>query len=133
MTISEETKTLESQPLVHRAVYELNDDRATKCFAVLRSMRNHIAGKGGPAFAKLALMVHDEAHAYFITAQAPAEIAQIVQELLQQEVKLYVCGNTLKRFKVDPSEMLPGFEVKPEGAMVGITDLVMSGYVYLRP
>lgn len=118
---------------VHYAVYELNDERATKCFAVLRSMNNHIKGKGGPEFAHLALMVHDEAHAHFLRESATPEIQEIVANLLAQQVQLYVCGNTLKRFGVDPERMLPGFVVKPEGAMVGITDLVLDGYVYLRP
>ena len=118
---------------VHRAVYELNDERMEKCRAVVRSMGNHIRGKGGPDNAHLALMVHDEAHAHFMTAKATPELAEMVAGLRDQGVELYVCGNTLRRFGVEPSEMLPGFEVKPEGAMVAITDLVMDGYVYLRP
>ena len=127
---------LEEQPpanTIHRAVYELNDDRLTKCLAVLRNINNHVKGKGGPDQAQLALMVHDEAHAHFVTANAPPEITQMVTELLNQRVKLFVCGNTLKRFEVDPSEMLEGFVVKPEGAMIAITDLVLAGHVYLRP
>lgn len=118
---------------IHRAVYELNDERLSKCLAVLRNINNHIKGKGGPDYAQLALMVHDEAHAHFIAANATPELSQMVTELLNQRVKLYVCGNTLKRFGVDPSQMLAGFVVKPEGAMIAITDLVLAGHVYLRP
>lgn len=124
----------QSEPArLHRAVYELNDERNSKCQAVLRNMTNHIKGKGGPANAQLALMVHDDAHAYFIKEGASPEIVEMVANLLNQGVELYMCGNTLKRFGVDPSQLLAGFVVKPEGAMVAITDLVLNGYIYLRP
>jgi intracellular sulfur oxidation DsrE/DsrF family protein len=119
--------------VVHRAVYELNDERITKCQAVLRSMGNHIKGKGGADYAHLALMIHDEAHAYFLTESATDLIKEMVENLQAQKAELFVCGNTLKRFGVDPSRLLPGLVVKPEGAMVAITDLVLAGYVYLRP
>ncbi len=120
-------------PRIHRVVYELNDERESKCQGVLRSMGNHIKGKGGPANAKLALMVHDEAHVFFLNDGAYPEIAKAVAGLQEQEVRVYMCGNTLRRFGVDPSRLLPGIEVKPEGAMVAITDLVLDGYVYLKP
>ena len=132
-TSNSNTDANSTNTVVHRAVYELNDERITKCQAVLRSMGNHIKGKGGADYAHLALMIHDEAHAYFLTESATDLIKEMVENLQEQKAELFVCGNTLKRFGVDPARLLPGLVVKPEGAMVAITDLVLAGYVYLRP
>ena len=43
------------------------------------------------------------------------------------------CGRTMEAENITLSDLLPGFVVADQGAVVRISELLPQGYVYLKP
>ncbi|WP_336000385.1 DsrE family protein [Halorientalis halophila] len=63
---------------------------------------------------------------------ADGENAETVRALLDDDVAVSACSNTLEMMDMDESDLVEGVETVPEGA-VEVTRLQDEGYAYLRP
>ncbi|MBC8208151.1 MAG: DsrE family protein [Desulfobulbaceae bacterium] len=55
-----------------------------------------------------------------------------IKTVLDQGVRLQACDNALKRFEVDPAQLIDGVEIIPAG-IVALIDLQKGGYAYIKP
>lgn len=116
---------------VQKVVYHLSEP--TRVNFVLGNIKNHIVGKGGPDKVSIVLVVHGPALEAFVSSKANPDIRRQIQKRVDDGVAFVACGNTMKAQKLDPADMLKGFDVAEEGGVVRIADLQEQGYVYLRP
>jgi uncharacterized protein len=112
-------------------VYHVSE--AEKVPFVLGNIQNHIDGVGGPENVHIALVVHGPAINAFNDIETTEKVRSNLAKLKDEDVHLYMCGNTLKGFKLTLDELLPGFVEVPEGGVTKIAELQSRGYVYIRP
>ena len=55
-----------------------------------------------------------------------------VDALMQYEVEFIACGNTMKTYKIDESELVEGSVVVTAG-VVELLESVKKGWVYIKP
>jgi len=55
-----------------------------------------------------------------------------VDALMQYEVEFIACGNTMKTYKIDESELVEGSEVVTAG-VVELLESVKRGWTYIKP
>jgi intracellular sulfur oxidation DsrE/DsrF family protein len=77
-----------------KVVYHLTD--LDKVAFVLRNIKNHYEGVGGPDKVTIALVVHGPALKSFQTAAANPESSRRVAEFAAAGLQLSACGNTMK-------------------------------------
>jgi uncharacterized protein len=117
-------------PDAAKVVYHLSD--LEKVHFVLGNIDNHLAGIGGPDKVTIQLVVHGPALRAFHAAANP-DTARKLASLVQSNVKLAACANTMRGQNVTLKDLLPGFSVAERGGVVLIAALQAQGYVYLRP
>jgi intracellular sulfur oxidation DsrE/DsrF family protein len=116
---------------VQKVVYHLSEP--TRVGFVMGNINNHITGKGGPDKVRIVLVVHGPALEAFVSSKANPDIRRQIASRASDGVTIVACGNTMKAQKLQPSDMLGGFEVAEEGGVVRIADLQDQGYLYIRP
>ncbi len=112
-------------------VYHVSE--AEKVPFVLGNIQNHIDGMGGPENVHIALVAHGPAINAFNDIEATDRVRNTLAKLKDENVDLYMCGNTLKGFNLTLDELLPGFVEVPEGGVTKIAELQSKGYLYIRP
>lgn len=100
---------------------------------VLNNIQNHIDGVGGPDNVHIVLVAHGPAINAFSDVEATEKVRGSLAKLKYEGVELAMCGNTLKSFKVNLDELLPGWVEIPQGGVTKIAELQSQGYVYIRP
>jgi len=100
---------------------------------VLNNIQNHIDGVGGPDNVHIVLVAHGPAINAFSDVEATEKVRGSLAKLKDEGVELAMCGNTLKSFKVNLDELLPGWVEIPQGGVTKIAELQSQGYVYIRP
>jgi uncharacterized protein len=111
-------------------VYHLSD--LEKASSVLGNIRNHFAGVGEEPV-EIALVVHGGALRAFLGSSAALEIADALQELIENHrLRLFACSNTMRAMGTSVTDLLPGFRAVESG-VVAIAQLQTAGYVYIRP
>jgi intracellular sulfur oxidation DsrE/DsrF family protein len=116
---------------VPKVVYHLAD--LDKVAFVLGNIRNHIEGMGGPDKVQIALVVHGPALKAFRAATPNVGLKSDVGAIRGSGVALVACRNTMEAQKLGLDDLLPGFIVAQEGAVVRLAELQREGWVYLRP
>jgi intracellular sulfur oxidation DsrE/DsrF family protein len=113
-----------------KVVYHLTD--LDKVSFVLRNIRNHFDGMGGPDKVTVVLVVHGPALKAFHTASANPEHVRRMHELAKAGVEFAACGMMMAVQKVALKDLLPGFVELEQGGVVRLAELQSQGYVYLR-
>jgi uncharacterized protein len=125
------TQTAGGAAGVPRVAYHLAD--LEKVVFVLGNIRNHIDGMGGREHVRIALVVHGPAlRAFRVNTPNPA-IKSDIGDLRGAGVELYACRNTMDAQKLTLADLLPGFAVAEQGAVVKLAELQGEGWAYLRP
>jgi hypothetical protein len=114
-----------------KVAYHLAD--LEKVAFVLGNIRNHIEGMGGPDKIRIALVVHGPALKAFRAATPNVAVKSDVSELKGAGVELHVCRHTMEAQKLSLGDLLPGFAVAEQGAVVKLAELQAQGWAYLRP
>jgi intracellular sulfur oxidation DsrE/DsrF family protein len=125
------TRSAVAAPNKQKVAYHLTEEARAQF--VLGNIQNHIDGVGGPDNVEIVLVVHGPALKAFedISALPPLKAAH--EKLKASKVSFAVCGNTLKAFKLEVADLLPGFVRVDQGGVVRLAELQAQGYVYLRP
>ena len=123
--------TAPAAPGVPKVVYHLAD--LDKVAFVLGNIRNHIEGMGGPDKVQVALVVHGPALKAFRAATPNAALKSDVGTIRGSGVALVACRNTMEAQKLALDDLLPGFIVAQQGAVVRLAELQRGGWIYLRP
>jgi len=76
-------------------------------------------------------VLKDEPYHRFAGRETANPNKAVVQELLDLEVSVEVCGQTMREHGWTPEDILPGVEIVPD-AYPRIADLQLQGYAYLR-
>ena len=113
-----------------KVVYHLTD--LDKVSFVLRNIRNHFTGMGGPDKVTIALVVHGPALKAFHTKSANPEHMRQVRELKTVGVEFAACGKMMEVQYVALKDLLPGFIELDQSGVVRLAELQAQGYVYLR-
>jgi uncharacterized protein len=108
--------------------YHLSD--LEKVTFVLGNIRNHLAGAPGVA---IALVVHGPALTAFRAATPNKAIKSDVAALKAAGVALHACRHTMEAERLSLGDLLPGFAVAEQGAVVKLAELQAQGWAYLRP
>jgi len=116
---------------VPRVVYHLAD--LDKVAFVLGNIRNHISGLGGPGKVRIALVVHGPALKAFRSATPNVQVKSDLGSIRGDGVELHACRNTMDAQKISLDDLLPGFVVAEQGAVVKVAELQAQGWAYLRP
>jgi hypothetical protein len=116
---------------VPRVVYHLADLDKVAC--VLGNIRNHISGLGGPGKVRIALVVHGPALKAFRSATPNVQVKSDLGSIRGDGVELHACRNTMDAQKISLDDLLPGFVVAEQGAVVKVAELQAQGWAYLRP
>jgi intracellular sulfur oxidation DsrE/DsrF family protein len=116
---------------VPRVVYHLAD--LEKVAFVLGNIRNHIAGMGGPDKVKIALIVHGPALKAFRASSPNLSVKSDAGGARDAGVELHACRRTMDAEKLTLGDLLPGFVVAEQGAVVKLAELQGQGWAYLRP
>ena len=114
-----------------KVVYHLTD--LDKVSFVLRNIRNHFNGMGGPDKVTIALVVHGPALKAFHTKSANPEHVRQVRELKTVGVEFAACGKMMEVQNVALKDLLPGFIELDQSGVVRLAELQSQGYLYLRP
>jgi intracellular sulfur oxidation DsrE/DsrF family protein len=114
-----------------KVVYHLCD--FDKVGFVLRNIKNHFDGMGGPEHVTIALVVHGPALKAFHAVLASADIEQRTKQFAKAGLELNACGNTMRTQNITLKDLLPGFVAADRGGVVRIAELQSQGYAYLRP
>jgi hypothetical protein len=130
-TVPVRAETTSAAAGVPRVAYHLAD--LEKVAFVLGNIRNHIEGMGGPDKVRIALVVHGPALKGFRTATSNMAIKSDVSEAKGAGVELHACRHTMEAQKLSLGDLLPGFAVAEQGAVVKLAELQAQGWAYLRP
>jgi intracellular sulfur oxidation DsrE/DsrF family protein len=114
-----------------KVVYHLSDE--DKAGFVLNNIQNHIDGMGGPDKVQIVLVMHGPVVKSFVDVDAVDKVRGSVKQLQAEGVEIDVCANSLKAFKLDMGDMLPGLVEASAGGVVRIAELQSQGYLYIRP
>jgi len=114
-----------------KVVYHLAD--LDKVAFVLGNIRNHISGLGGPGKVRIALVVHGPALKAFRSATPNVQVKSDLGSIRADGVELHACRNTMDAQKISLDDLLPGFVVAEQGAVVKVAELQAQGWAYLRP
>ena len=123
--------TAPAAPGVPKVVYHLAD--LDKVAFVLGNIRNHIEGMGGPDKVQVALVVHGPALKAFRAATPNVAFKSDIGAIRGSGVALVACRITMEAQKLALDDLLPGFIVAQQGAVVRLAELQREGWVYLRP
>ena len=113
-----------------KVVYHVSE--ADKVPFVLRNIKNHIKGVGGPENVEIILVAHGPGLKPFHSS-ADEGISSLVGELQLEGVEFDACGNTMNALSFELSDLLPDFVRRDEGGVVRLAELQSQGYMYLRP
>jgi intracellular sulfur oxidation DsrE/DsrF family protein len=116
---------------VPKVAYHLAD--LEKVAFVLGNIRNHIAGMGGNDRVRVALVVHGPALKAFRANTPNMAIKSDVGDTRAAGVELHACRHTMEAQKLTLGDLLPGFVVAGQGAVVKLAELQGQGWAYLRP
>jgi uncharacterized protein len=116
---------------VPKVAYHLAD--LEKVAFVLGNIRNHIAGMGGNDRVRVALVVHGPALKAFRANTPNMAIKSDVGDTRAAGVELHACRHTMEAQKLTLGDLLPGFAVAEQGAVVKLAELQGQGWAYLRP
>ena len=114
-----------------KVVYHLAD--VEKVAFVLGNVRNHLAGAGGADAIRLAVAVHGPALGVFHLGGTNVALQQDMRDSLKAGVGFFACANTMAARNWTLADLLPGFVVAEQGAVVLLADLQAQGWAYLRP
>ena len=103
---------------VPKVVYHLAD--LDKVAFVLGNIRNHISGLGGPGKVRIALVVHGPALKAFRSATPNVQVKSDLGSIRGDGVELHACRNTMDAQKISLDDLLPGFVVAEQGAVVKV-------------
>jgi hypothetical protein len=113
-----------------KVVYHLTD--LDKVSFVLRNIRNHFEGVGGPDKVTVSLVVHGPALKAFHAKSANPEHVRQIRELARVGVEFAACGKMMAVQNVALKDLVPGFIELEQGGVVRLAELQSQGYVYLR-
>jgi hypothetical protein len=116
---------------VPKVAYHLAD--IEKVAFVLGNIRNHIEGMGGADKVRIALVVHGPALQAFRAVTPNKAVKSDAGELKGAGVELHACRHTMEAQKLSLGDLLPGFAVAEQGAVVKLAELQAQGFAYLRP
>jgi len=114
-----------------KVVYHVSE--AEKVPFVLRNIKNHIKGVGGPENVEIILVAHGPGLKPFHTKDSQEKVTSLVGELQLEGVEFNACGNTMNAMNSQLTDLLPDFVRRDEGGVVRIAELQSNGYMYLRP
>jgi uncharacterized protein len=118
-------------PRATKVVYHLAD--VEKVAFVLGNVRNHLAGAGGADSIRLAVAVHGPALGVFRLGGTNIAVQQDMRDSVRAGVGFFACANTMAARNWTLADLLPGFVVAEQGAVVLLADLQAQGWAYLRP
>ena len=107
-------------------------DRAKVAFC-LNNIRNHIKGAGGIEKVEIVLVAHGPALKEFHAIDGNPSVMDRVTALMGEGVEFNACGNTMRVFKYEDSDLLDGMIRVDQGGVVRLAELQQQGYLYLRP
>jgi intracellular sulfur oxidation DsrE/DsrF family protein len=114
-----------------KVVYHLAD--VEKVAFVLGNLRNHLAVAGGGDSIRLAVAVHGPALGVFHLGGTNVAVQQDMRDSVKAGVGFFACANTMAARNWTLADLLPGFVVAEQGAVVLLADLQAQGWAYLRP
>ena len=114
-----------------KVVYHVSE--ADKVPFMLRNIKNHIKGVGGPDNVEIVVVAHGPGLKPFHAGDAAEKVSSMVGELQLEGVSFNACGNTMNALKYELNDLLPDFVRRDEGGVVRIAELQSKGYLYIRP
>ena len=101
---------------------------------VLRNIRNHIKGMGGPGKVEIILVAHGPALKAFHTMSGDQGVLSSLKKLTGGgAVSFSACGNTMHALKMTMDDLPAGTYHATQGGVVRLAQLQEAGYLYLRP
>jgi intracellular sulfur oxidation DsrE/DsrF family protein len=82
---------------------------------------------------RIALVVHGPALKAFRSATPNVQVKSDLGSIRGDGVELHACRNTMDAQKISLDDLLPGFVVAEQGAVVKVAELQAQGWAYLRP
>jgi hypothetical protein len=125
-----QAETLSPAAGAPKVAYHLAD--LEKVAFVLGNIRNHLEGMGGPDKVRIALVVHGPALRAFRVATPNVGVKSDASELKGAGVEQHACRHTMEAQKLSLVDLLPGFVVAEQGAVVKLAELQAQGWAYLR-
>lgn len=110
----------------HRIIWEINSKDTAVHSSIFRQINNVLAEAPDT---RIEVVFHGNA-IQVVTADSSLHLDKLKRDM-QRGVAFAVCNNSLKRYKVDPSRILPGVTIVP----VAILELVKKqeqGWSYIK-
>ena len=115
----------------HKVAYHVAD--ADRVDFVLRNMKNHVDGVGGPGRIDMVLVAHGPALKALHNIEGDMEAIASIADMMKTGVRLNACGNTMKKMKYQISDLPKGTTIAEQGGVVRLAELQEQGYAYIRP
>lgn len=131
---------------IQHVVYHINAASAERQMYALRNIRNHLAA-AGPGGVEIRVVLQGRGIGMLVlpealphlrglsSANGSPQMLAMVDGLRDQGVRFLVCGNSLRRYGVDPEEDLYNvepFDIVPSG-VIALAELQQRGYAYIKP
>jgi len=121
------TSVIMAQSASYKIVYDLNSGDTSVQSTVLRQFNNVL--KAAPD-AQLEVVCHGKA--IYMLVSSKQNFAESISALKATgHVSFKVCANSMKRFEVDKSELLPTADVVPV-AVLELSQKQMEGWSYIK-
>lgn len=109
-----------------RIVWDMSAKDTAEHSAIFRQVNNVLTAD---PTARIEVVFHG--NAIWVLTKDSSLHAQRIQKELQRGVILAACNNSMRRLKVDPSQLLPGITVVPV-AMIELARKQQEGWSYLK-
>ena len=116
----------------HRVVLDIGMEGADKWEAVFRNIDN-LRADLGPNNVKVEGVIHGKAWPLLTRPErgGAAELHPKVEVAIRSGIKLVLCENTMKRFKIEPTDVLP-YAATVSSAMGELVKKQTDGWAYLK-
>lgn len=115
-------------PARERAIFSVSDADPQKWSLTLGNISNAIDGFGGPEHVDIELVVYGPAIAML---KKDSPVADRVAAALAHGVRVAACQNSMRGFKLEQADLVPGVTPVPSG-VVELIKREHAGYAYVR-
>ncbi|WP_245601113.1 DsrE family protein [Marinobacterium jannaschii] len=116
-----------------KVVYHINYADPSRIAETFSNIDNHLAALGEDGV-DIKVVVHGKAIEYLTQARTDEAKQSRLDNLRLQGAELLVCGNTLKGYRIEYTDL---YDVEAsdvvEAGLPAIVDLQQRGYIYVRP
>ena len=113
-----------------KIIFSVTED-SPHAFDHVLSVANNVLKYYGPENVQMKIVAYSRGLRLLVKKHSVTN-AKRVDALMQYEVEFVACGNTMRTYKIDESELVEGSEVVTAG-VVELLERVKDGWIYIKP